>query len=56
MRDIQDLADSNEPLFVDRCFNENYFTANLHEGGITGVARDKDDQDDDNDNDNINTN
>ena len=45
MRDRRYLAGRNETLFVDRFDNENYFAADLHEGGITVLAHD----------DNINT-
>ena len=40
MRDRQDLDGRNESLLVDRSANENYFSAVLHEGGITGLDQD----------------
>ena len=56
MCDGWDLADGNEPMFIDRFTNNNYFAAGLHEHGITGVAQDNDDKDNDNENDNSNNN
>ena len=56
MCDRWDLADGNEPMFIDRFTNNNDFAAVLHEGGISGVAQDDDDEDDDNYNNNRNTN
>ena len=55
MHDKQYLDDVNELLFVDPFANENDFSANLHEGGIAGVAQENKDQDDDNNNDDANT-
>ena len=54
MHNGRDIADGNEPLFVDRFSNENDFTDALHEGSIEGVAQDDDDQDSDNDDANRN--
>ena len=34
MRDVQDIANGDEPLFVDRFVKNNYFDAALHEGGM----------------------
>ena len=56
MSDGWDIADGNEPMFIDRFTNKNDFSDALHEGGITGVAQDDNDKDNDNDNDNSNTN
>ena len=56
MCDRWDLAGSNEPLFFDRFANQNYFSAALHEGGITGVAQDDNDKYDDNEDGDIKTN
>ena len=56
MCDRWDLADGNEPMFINRFTNNNDFATVLHEGGITGVAQDDDDEDDDNYNNNSNTN
>ena len=56
MCDGWDLADGNEPMFIDRFTNKNDFSAALHEGGTEGVAWECDDKDDDNDNDNSNKN
>ena len=56
MCDGWDLADGNEPMFIDRFTNKNNFSAALHEGGIAGVAQDDNDKDDDKDNDNSNMN
>ena len=56
MCDGWDIADGNEPMFINRFTNKNDFAAALHEGGITGVAQDNDDEEYDNDNDNSNTN
>ena len=43
--DEQDLDDIDEPLFIERFSKENYFDAALHEGGIAGVAQEKNEQD-----------
>ena len=56
MFDGWDLADGNEPMFINRFTNKNDFAAVLHEGGITWVAQDDDDEYNDNNNDNSNTN
>ena len=56
MCDGWDLADGNEPMFINRFTNKNDFAAAPHEGVIAGVAQDDDDKEDDNDNDNSNTN
>ena len=45
-RNVQDIANSNDPASVDLFSNKNDFTAVLHEGDIAGVAQD-DEQDDD---------
>ena len=50
--DKQDLAKNNEPLLLDHFANENYFAADLHEGGIAVLAHDDDKE---NDNDDGNT-
>ena len=55
MHDAQDLADDDEPLFVERFSNDNDFAAALHESGIVGVVQDDDDKEDDNDNGDRNT-
>ena len=51
MRYGQNLANSNEQLFIERFAQMNDFTDDLHKGGILGVAQDDNGQDDDNDND-----
>ena len=50
MCDGWDLADGNEPMFIDHFTNKNDFSAALHEGGIAGVAQDGNHKDNDNDN------
>ena len=56
MFDRWDLADGNEPMFINRFTKNNDFAAVLHEGGITWVAQDNHDEYNDNNNDNSNTN
>ena len=53
--DRRDIANNDEPMFVDWFSNKNYFAAALHEGGITGVEQDKNDRDKENDDDDSNT-
>ena len=56
MRDGWDLANDNEPLYFDCFENEDYFSATLHEVGITEVAQDDDYKQNDNGDKNRNTN
>ena len=42
-------------MFVDLFANNNYFSADLHEGGISRVAQEDDKKDDDNNDNGINT-
>ena len=53
---IQDLADGNETLFINRFADQNDFVAALHEGGITVVVQEDDEQDGDNNDGDSNTN
>ena len=48
VHDGRDLADSNEPMFVDQFSNEDDFADSLRDGGITGVAQDNHEQDNNN--------
>ena len=48
MHDGRDLADRNEPMFVDQFSNENDFADSLRDGGIAGVAQDNHKQDNNN--------
>ena len=41
-RDGQDPADGDEPLFIERFSNNNYFDVAFHENGIAGVVQDYD--------------
>ena len=41
-RDGQDVADGNEPLFIERFSNKNYFGAAFHDNGIAGVVQEYD--------------
>ena len=50
VRDGRDISDGNEPLLVDHFSNENDFAADLHGGGIIGVAQDDYEKDGDKDN------
>ena len=51
----QDISNRYEPLFIELFFNENDFSAALHEGGITGVVQENNEKDNDNDDDGRNT-
>ena len=48
MRDGNNRADDNEPLFVDCFANDNYFTAALNKNSIAGVDQDNDEKNNDN--------
>ena len=52
----QDIADGDEPLYVDHFSKKNDFSAALHEYDIAGATQDKDEQDGDNNDDNSNRN
>ena len=51
----QDLANGNEPTFVNRFANNNDFAADPHEGGIAVVAQDDNEQDNNKDDGDSNT-
>ena len=49
MREGKYLAEGKELQFVDQFSNENDLSADLHEGGIAGVAQNNDNQENEND-------
>ena len=48
VREVWDISNGDELLFVNRFANKNDFDVDLHNGGISGVAQDDNEQNNDN--------